>query len=603
MLTKNTKWILVLVLILFIFPIVSAKELKITDYTINYRIQQSGNVSVTEALNYQLSGCFTELYLQRPNLIISEPNGACSGATCTFEYKQYGTVSGDPELILKGNFCDTNVVAYFNYELAQQIRELEDGVQFYYQVYPGKTSVSTDVNINISFPGAVNKITQFIHSKDYFSQIIYGELRISKHVGAYEIIEVNLLMPKEWFSENNLYHYPDRNYTQAQIIEEEKNWKEGYNQYTKANVKNEAPLGIILLYLFLMIGFPILLLFIIWLIFGKEIPESKTGYLGIYERDLPGEEDPVQAHYLITGELSKNWFSSAIMYLVWKKQYELVKEKDKTLFSSEKYSLVRIKDAKEVTLPNYVSEVDKFFKEYYPDGTINLDDLRSGQYKSKDATDFFSKLEEKSNFINDFRALQIKVQKETNRWANKNKYFDKTGMIVANIAIILYAFIFSRIINFIFFGYIFPTWVTFVFWISAIVIIIANIATRSKISFSVIFGRFSKEGRVKNLQWTNFKKYITDFSLIKQYPPQHVILWEEYMVYATAFGVAKEASKALKTAMPEEVSKNEQFVVYSAFAMSSFSTTMGNSSSGGFGGHGGGGFGGGGGGGGGAGAR
>ncbi len=92
---------------------------------------------------------------------------------------------------------------------------------------------------------------------------------------------------------------------------------------------------------------------------------------------------------------------------------------------------------------------------------------------------------------------------------------------------------------------------------------------------------------------------------MKEHPPQHVILWEEYMVYATAFGVAKEVSKALKVVMPEEVSTNQQFAVYSAFAVSSFSTSTDYSSSGGSGGFGGGGggFGGGGGGGGGAGAR
>lgn len=125
---------------------------------------------------------------------------------------------------------------------------------------------------------------------------------------------------------------------------------------------------------------------------------------------------------------------------------------------------------------------------------------------------------------------------------------------------------------------------------------------KSKTTFNTIFGRFSKEGRIKNLQWSNFKKYITDFSLIKDHPPKHVILWEEYMVYATAFGVAKETAKALKTAMPEQLSENQDFVSYSTFATSSFSTSLGYSSSSG-GGGGGGGFGGGGGGGGGAGAR
>jgi uncharacterized membrane protein len=602
---KKNYLLFFLILSILIFPTVYAKEFKINNYEITYFLEKSGKINVSETLEYQLSGCFKELYLQRPGIDITNPTGQCIGANCEFEYKQIGTESGDPELILRGNFCNQKVTAHFNYNLENQIRNLVDGAQFYYQIYPGKTRVSTNAKIMIYFPGDINKVTRFIHSKDYLLETNDNVLIISKTVGAYEIIEVNLLMPKDWFNQGSLYSYPDTNYTQAQIIEEENNWQEGYTKYTKENVKTEASLGITFLYLFLMIGLPILLLFIIWLIFGKEIPENKTGYSGTYERDLPGDEDPIQAHYLITGKLSTHWFSSAIMYLVWKKQYELIKQEDKSFFSSEKYKLVKIKNAPEIKLPGYVLEVNKFFLEYYPDGTIDLDELKNGQYKPKGDLDFFSELEEKTNFANDFSTLQLKVKKEISRWEKEKKYFNKTGMIIANITIVLHIFIFSEIIQMIFMRYIFPIWISFVFWSCIILIILANIISRSKISFAVIFGRFSKDGRVKNLQWTNFKRYITDYSLMKEHPPQHVILWEEYMVYATAFGVAKEVSKALKVVMPEEVSTNQQFAVYSAFAVSSFSTSTDYSSSGGSGGFGGGGggFGGGGGGGGGAGAR
>lgn len=605
---KRNYVLLFLIFSILIFPTISAKSFAITNYDINYTLEQSGIVSVSEKLDYKLSGCYRELFLQRPNLEILNPSGYCQGAACSFEYKQTNTISGDPELILKGNFCDTTVTANFNYNLSHQIRALEDGTQFYYQVYPGKTSVSTNANINIIFPKNIdsNQTTQFIHSKYYQSNITGSILNISKRVGAYEIIEVNILMPKDWFDQNNLYKYSNRTYTKAQVIEEETDWQTGYTQYTNENVKTEAPTSITILYFFFLFVFPILLLFIIWLIFGRDIPESKTGYFGIYERDLPGQEDPIQAHYFITGKLSDQWFSSAIMYLVWKKQYELVKVSEKSLFAFEKYKLVKVKNAKKVEMPSYVSKVADFFWVYYPDGQVNLNDFRTGYLSSKKSTGgLFANFDKTLEFQNSFRDLQKEIKKDLNGWSKKNKYFDKTGVIIVNFLIILHITLGFGIINSIFYKYLFPEWIVVFFWLFIFFLILGNIISKipnnkCKANFSVIFGRFSKEGRIKNLQWTNFKKYITDFSLIKEHPPQHVILWEEYMVYATAFGVAKEAAKALKTAMPEQLSGNQNFVVYSTFATSSFSTSLGHSSGGSRGG--GGGFGGSGGGGG-AGAR
>lgn len=587
----NKKYFWLLLLLLFIIPIISAKEFNINNYEITYFLEPSGKINVSETIEYQLSGCFKELFLQRPNIEITNPIGKCIDAACSFEYKQINTVSGDPELILKGDFCNQKVTANFNYTIKNQIKEQEDTIQFYYKVYPEKTAKSTNVKIIIYFPGDINQTTRYIHSKDYLLEINDNVLIISKKVGAYEIIEVNILMPKSWFTGN----LPKEYYTASQINDLENNWQKDYDIYLRDNVKQEPTTGVLILYFFLIFGVPIILLFLIWLIFGKDIPVKKTGYLGSYERELPGPEDPIQAHYLITGEMSNYWFLSAIMYLVWKKQYELIKTEEKSLFNTEKYKLVKIKNSKNIELPKYVLKVKNFFEKYYPNGEINLDDLRAGKTENnKDL--FFSTLD----FQMEFTEMQKGIKKDLDDWNKKNKYFIKIGIILAWIAIFMYFNFVVYGISILFKGYLFPNWISFVFFGLIFLIIILNLAIRSKFSFSVIFGRFSKEGRVKNLQWTNFKKYITDFSLIKQHPPQHIILWEEYMVYATAFGVAKETSKAIKTAMPEEVSKNQQFIVYSSFTQSSIAAST--SSYGGGGHSGGGGFGGGGGGGG-AGAR
>ncbi|MFA5361507.1 MAG: DUF2207 domain-containing protein, partial [archaeon] len=228
--------ILIFILLLLIFPLVSARSFQVSSIDMDYVLEPSGKVQVTEIWNYKLSGCYKELYIQKPNTTISNPNGGCQGATCSFEYKSTNTISGDPELILKGDFCDKEVVASFNYTIENQIKSQIDTTQFFYFIYGGKTAVSTNLKINLMFPGDVNKITKFIHAQNYNLEEKENILFISKRVNPYEVIEVNFLMPKEWFS-NDL---PKENYTATQITDLENNWEKEYTVYTKENVKKEA---------------------------------------------------------------------------------------------------------------------------------------------------------------------------------------------------------------------------------------------------------------------------------------------------------------------------------------------------------------------------
>jgi uncharacterized membrane protein len=48
----------------------------------------------------------------------------------------------------------------------------------------------------------------------------------------------------------------------------------------------------------------------------------------------------------------------------------------------------------------------------------------------------------------------------------------------------------------------------------------------------------------------SFKRYINDFSLIKEYPPDSVQLWNKYLVYATALGSAEGVIKAMENSLP-----------------------------------------------------
>ncbi|OAA29741.1 hypothetical protein AT15_01525 [Kosmotoga arenicorallina S304] len=72
-----------------------------------------------------------------------------------------------------------------------------------------------------------------------------------------------------------------------------------------------------------------------------------------------------------------------------------------------------------------------------------------------------------------------------------------------------------------------------------------------------VFGRWTKTGREYYLKWKNFENFLKDYSLLSEYPPSSVVLWEEYLVYATALGIAEEVRKHMSKIVPEDLWKEE----------------------------------------------
>ena len=63
---------------------------------------------------------------------------------------------------------------------------------------------------------------------------------------------------------------------------------------------------------------------------------------------------------------------------------------------------------------------------------------------------------------------------------------------------------------------------------------------------SGIGGKYTYEGKLYEERWKKFKKFLEDYSLIKEHPPESIAIWNRYLVYATALGVADEVYKAMK---------------------------------------------------------
>lgn len=82
-----------------------------------------------------------------------------------------------------------------------------------------------------------------------------------------------------------------------------------------------------------------------------------------------------------------------------------------------------------------------------------------------------------------------------------------------------------------------------------IVELIVNIFVISKTASIVSI--LSEQGNQKEKEWKALKHYMEDFSLLKDREVPELVLWEKYLVYATAFGISKKVIKQLKVVYPE----------------------------------------------------
>ena len=62
---------------------------------------------------------------------------------------------------------------------------------------------------------------------------------------------------------------------------------------------------------------------------------------------------------------------------------------------------------------------------------------------------------------------------------------------------------------------------------------------------------FSQKGIDEKTQWEAFKKYMEDFSLLKDKEVPALALWKKYLVFATSFGISEKVLKQLKVIYPE----------------------------------------------------
>jgi len=324
-----------------------------------------------------------------------------------------------------------------------------------------------------------------------------------------------------------------------------------------------------------------LYLILFWLLiflYRKYGVEPEISYHGIYERELPSDDSPDVINALIknrAGSIDDDGIASAMMSLY---------RKDYISFDQSKKDLVVILNPKadQRVFPTEGIFL-AFLRKYAQDNAFDFGQLKKTFKKSQ---------REAIAFTNSLSAYKRQVNTE----ASGRKIFEYKGATVSKVVAVLFMILSAGVlipvqgvkipfflgINTILFG--------ILWFISALVLMLPK----------EVYGRWTKTGAEFYQKWNNFGSYISDISAIKDYPPESVAVWEHYLVYATALGIADKVEKVLKSAVPKELWEEQSqhsnlYNFYSMGVLSQWATlrTVSATSASSKGGSGGGGFGGG----------
>ena len=150
-------------------------------------------------------------------------------------------------------------------------------------------------------------------------------------------------------------------------------------------------------------------------------------------------------------------------------------------------------------------------------------------------------------------ALQSDIKEGTKAGLRKNNLMDKaeeekyqkvTGALIGYIV----ALVFTITGGFILFG-ILENIYLLIGVIPFILLSIINLILKS-VELSRI-NVFTQEGVNESEKWKGLKKYMEEFSMLDKREVPEIEIWEKFLVYATAFGIADKVLKQLKIVYPD----------------------------------------------------
>ncbi|MBW2971137.1 DUF2207 domain-containing protein, partial [Candidatus Woesearchaeota archaeon] len=420
-----------------------------------------------------------------------------------------------------------------HYKLKDVITVYEDYADLYWQVWGSEWAVGLE-NLEgiITLPGQVS---------DPMDVYTWGHPRLEGKIGmqqnqdvvfqtfdvpSNQWVEVRVAFPRDLLTSSaNTIVKPDNGL--EIIIEQEQSY----------SARVEPPYTLMMFFAAL----PSIILIIVYIIwverFGRE---PKIEYNSQYERDIPYSYSPAIVSALInqaSGKPSQSVIGAVILDLVRRKVLKLNKIKTKNWLGMERddYELSLAKPIsklkQDVKLTKSEKKVLAIIHKYMGKGKVSFSEMQ--KKISRDRTILTKVTSWQKEVKSEIEAMQLLTEQKEYK-----KYNIMCGISLALSIPIIF-----------FFGTIFFSYLGIAFGVGMIIaavlgLLINNILTQA-------LPRRTPEGALHHAKWMALKRFLNDFSQLKTVPVDAVVLWEQYLVYAIALGVAYRVQKHM-----QEIFKN-----------------------------------------------
>ena len=598
---KTTKKLLVSISFMFLFIILTtiksnaSSNLHLNELAFDASINTDGSMNVTETWDIEIEETNTlfktfrtdmSKYSDITNVQVSEiTNGSARNFTKinTLMYhvtkdSYYGMINDDGnfEIAWGVGLDDSSATKKYqiSYTVEDAIAKYNDYAELYWQFVGSDFEINADkITGTITLPSQApskDEIKVWGHTEDLNGEIYVTDLdEISFELDGFNsgrYVEIRTLFPTSMIVSTSRIHNVN---VLNDVIEEETVWaNEANSRRARRDATNFLITLVVVIVCVLLSVFSILRAIKQANKFKGKTKYKPTQELEYY-RDLPRENaTPAQSLYvyfetksgIADNDIGKV-VSATLLNLNLKKHLEFQVEKEK---NKEKITMKILNaDTKDLSADEKV--VFEFLQKACKDNNeITVKEFE--KYIKRTST-------------TDILALKTNINGQTKRELIKQQIYDaeqekvykdqssQTTIYALIIFFAIFAIAFtSEFLNV--FGYI----GIFGLIVCQVIAIVINSRTLKKINV------YTQKGIDEKEMWRGLKKYMEDFSMLDKREVPEIAIWEHFLVFATAFGIADKVLKQLKVVYPNiENDLNVNTYTYMYFMMNTnFSSSFSN---------------------------
>ena len=528
----------------------AAKDFTITSVRIDATVAPNGDVRITDTRTLDFSGSFHFVYWDLSTrgsegievLGASGPAAGGTGTTVPYEPSRsaivgtqsgeigtYAVEDGGSMVTVQLNFEVTDATASFTVEYVARgaAKRWSDTAELYWQFVGEDVAVeSRDVSVTVHLPQGVtsDQVRAWAHGPLWGTVTIAPDASVVMKVDplpAQTFVEGRVLFPAAALSKAPVSTTPmlDR------VLAEEKRLADEANRsrlWARVKVGLWGLLGVVVPLIALV------LLVALYVRFGRE---PRTLFNAQYLRDFPQPQLPpaLAAFIWRMGSVGSDDVTATLLDLVNRRVIDLerVVVHEDGLFGAKDATTYKLTlhDERLDELLDFERQLCEFLFHQIAGGS----ELVLSELKDLAKT-------HRATFTWGFQTWKSKVHKEGERRGYLDPQADRMAFVASAFAFVA---IVAAGAAAVFSGF---WWFFLGVPVGLVLIFVARAVKRR-----------SQEAAELHAQYAALERYLKDFGRLQEKPPDAIVLWEQFLIFAVVFGIADQVAKAMTVKVPEVV--------------------------------------------------